>query len=315
MRLSLLVPFLAGIAAACATSTPAPSSGEPITDPALLVSDAHDIVLRTTANPAIRQGYVNTPEGQIHYWEAGTGPALLLIHQAASSAEEYAGLASDLADDFRLIAFDWPGHGMSDDPARELLVDDYTDSGVAVLDHLSITRAHVLGNHGGALVAMNLAWKHPARVDRLILSGTSGVKDMDAVQEFSDDLDLGNLNQTDRAGDSLASAWDRYTRYMPNSTPGEILRPFLNAVTVRVRPYDSHYGVLRFDRRPALKSIKDRRILLMQAENDPFVSDQETLLDILPNAERVVIEDTGVFQFFENPSAAADDIRCFLSAE
>lgn len=313
MRRKHLAGILSLVIGACVSAN-APLVAEEERDE-LALTPAHGVVLQTTAQAVIRQNYMDGSFGQIHYWEAGTGTPLLFVHQAGSSCEEAAGLAPYISSDFRLICYDWPGHGMSDDPASELFVDDYSLSAIELLDYMSLPSAHVIGNHGGALIAMNLAWKYPDRVDRLVLSGTSGVKDMDAVQEFSDNLGLDEMNATDRAGESLSAAWDRFTNYMPDSEPGEVVRAFMNNVTVRVRPYDAHYGVLRFDRRPALKAIKDKRILLMQALNDPFVSDQEMLLDILPNAERIEIEDAGVFAFFEAPEIHANEIRTFLVSE
>jgi len=273
---------------------------------------AKEALLQTTANPAIKQGYVDTDNGQLHYWVAGAGPALLLIHQASSSVEEFAGMVPYLADRYRLIAFDWPGHGGSDDPVKEFGVDDFTQSALAVLDHLAVQNTHVLGNHGGALIAMNLTWKHPERVNKLILSGTSGVKKRTEIDAFTDSLDIEKRNKLDRQGKSLSDAWQRYLAYMPHSTPEEILVSYLNNVNTRLRPYDAHYGVLRWDRQPALASFKDRRILLMQGENDQFVSRQETLLALLPNSERSVLKDAGVFMFFEKPAAAAKMIADFL---
>ena len=313
MRFTLFALALASLAAACVnTDLGAPEFTQSV-PVAAQVSEAHETVFGTTSNPKIKQGYVDAPEGQIHFWQAGQGPALLMIHQASSSSEEFAGVVDTLATDFQVISFDWPGHGLSDDPKTELGADEFTLSALRVLDHLGLEKAHIVGNHGGALIAMNLAWKHPERVDRVILSGTSGVKDMDAVQEFSDDLGLDEMNVIDRDGKSLGDAWGRYTRYMPNSTPGEVLVAYMNNITVRLRPYDAHYGILRFDRRPALQSMAETRVLLMQAEHDPFVSDQESLLQILKNAERVVLEDVGVFNFFENPVQSAEAIHAFLS--
>lgn len=313
MRFNSLAILFASFAAGCTnTGLGSADLGGAQSEP-IQISEAHETVFGITSNRKIKQGYVDTNEGQIHYWQAGQGPALLMIHQASSSSEEFAGVVDTLAGDFRVISFDWPGHGLSDDPDTELGADGFTLSALRVLDHLGVEKAHILGNHGGALIAMNLAWKHPERVDRVILSGTSGVKDMDAVQEFSDDLGLDEMNVIDREGRSLSDAWGRYTRYMPNSTPGEVLVAYMNNITVRLRPYDAHYGVLRFDRRPALQSMSETRVLLMQAEHDPFVSDQESLLQILKNAERVVLEDVGVFNFFENPAQSAEAIHTFLS--
>lgn len=309
-------PHMLGICAlllsACATSTLEAQEPAETVSADLAETPAHEILFQTTANPNIEQGYFHGSMGQIHYWQAGSGEALLLLHQAGGYCEEFAGMVPHLADTYRLICFDWPGHGMSDDPSRELLTDDYAQSAVALLQHLDISSAHILGNHGGALVAMNLAWKHPDKVEKIILAGTSGVKDMEAVQDFSDNLGLDEMNRIDRDGQSLSDAWGRFTNYMPGSEPGEVLRAYTNNILVRMRPYDAHYGILRFDRRPALTAIADKPILLMQGANDPFVSDQETLLDILPNAQREVIEDAGVFAFIEAPEAHAEKIRGFL---
>lgn len=279
----------------------------------VLANPAEEALLHTTANPQIKQGYVNTEDGQVHYWEAGNGPAILFIHQSSSSVEEYAGMVPFLADKYRLITFDWPGHGSSDDPNTEYGVDDFTRSAMAVIDSLEVEKFHLLGNHGGALIAMNIDWKHAQRVDQLILAGTSGVKEQKEAEEFTESLDLERRNLLDREGKSLSEAWARYLDYMPNSAPEEILRPFLNNVVTRVRPYDAHYGVLRWDRRPALASFKDRELLLMQGESDPFVSHQETLLKILPKAKRAVVENSGVFMFFEKPEASAKVIAEFLA--
>ncbi len=274
---------------------------------------AEEALMRTTSNPAIMQGYVNTPGGQIHYWQAGQGETLLLVHQSSSSGEEYAGLVPYLADRYRLITWDWPGHGHSDDPDHELGVDEYTASGLAVLEHLDVDKFHVLGHHGGALVAMNFAWKYPERVQKVILSGTSGVKDKEESEAFTESLDLENRKRVDREGVSLSQAWQRFVGYMPESTPEEVLIPYIGNMATRLRPYDAHYGVLRWDRRPALASLKDRDVLLTQGARDEYVSHQETLLELLPNARRQVIEDGGTFLFFEKPEASAKLIAGFLS--
>ena len=280
-----------------------------------LLSTAKEVLLQTTANPDIRQGYVDAPMGQVHYWTAGEGPVLLLVHQSSSTVEEYAGLVPYLADHYRLVTWDWPGHGLSDDPLEELGVAGYTAAGLAVLDHLGIEKFHVLGHHGGALVAMNLAWQHADRVNRVILSGTSGVKPPEDIEKFTESLDLEERNRLDRDGRSLSDAWGRYLGYLPDSAPEEILVPYVANVANRLRPYDAHFGVLRWDRRPALAGIADKHILLMQGSRDDFVSRQETLLEQLPNARRVVIDDAGAFMFFEKPGEIAAEVAGFLGED
>lgn len=271
-----------------------------------------NILLRTTANPAIKQGYIDTPQGQIHYWTAGKGEPFLLIHQSSSSVEEYAGMVPFLADTYKLISFDWPGHGNSDDPDQELGVEAYTASAKTVLDHLNIDRCHILGHHGGALLAMNLAYLYPNQIDKVVLSGTSGLKKAEEAQSFKKSLPSHTAETLQRDGQFIIDAWNRYTQYLPDATASEILIPFLNNLRNRIRPYDAHHGVLGWDRRAALNSLKEKPVLLIQGALDPFVSKQEELLDILPQAERAVIPQGGAFMFFDKSKECAKIIRDFL---
>jgi pimeloyl-ACP methyl ester carboxylesterase len=76
----------------------------------------------------------------------------------------------------RIVALDWRGHGESEKPhapdayAREALVGD----AIALLDHLEIGRADVVGYSMGARLALTLALAHPERVDHLVLGGVGG---------------------------------------------------------------------------------------------------------------------------------------------
>ena len=139
---------------------------------------------RTTAEKALKRGYLNYNEGQLHYGVAGKGPALLFIHQSSSSLEEYVALVPYLSNNYQLILFDLPGHGMSSDPEQEPGVPEFTNAALALLNHLQITKCSIVGHHGGALMTMDLAHKYPDRVENIVLSGTSGIKTAEEKKGF-----------------------------------------------------------------------------------------------------------------------------------
>ena len=275
-------------------------------------SNPEKILLKLSANPDIRKAYLDTAEGQVHFWTVGSGQPLLLIHQSSSSTEEYAAMVPFLADHFQLIAYDWPGHGRSDDPPKEYRVDEFTHVALSVLDHLDISKVHVLGHHGGALIAMNLAWRFPERVNKLILSGTSAVKEEAETKAFLHQLKETKGDTFEKNGQTILDTWKRYLHYLPNSIPEEILIPFLHNLNSKLRPYDAHFKLLNWNRRQALESLKDLDVLLCQGELDSFVSQQEKLLDLIPNAKRVIIPDAGMFYFYEKPGDCAEMIHSFL---
>ena len=269
---------------------------------------------RTTAEKALKRGYLDYNDGQLHYAVAGKGPALLFIHQSSSSMEEYAALVPHLCNNYQLILFDLPGHGMSSDPEQEPGVPEFTNAALTVLNHLEIAQCSLIGHHGGALITMDFAHKYPDRVRRIVLSGTSGIKTEEEKKAFSNNLESKKKVALDRSGESLLLAWQRYATYMEEASLTDVLRPYLNSVLCRMRPYDAHHAVLKWDRQTALQSLK-MPVLLLQGGRDEFVSNQENLLDIIPNARRRVIENAGAFAFFDKAEDSARIIQEFLSAE
>ncbi|MCB0166451.1 MAG: alpha/beta hydrolase [Anaerolineae bacterium] len=86
---------------------------------------------------------------------------------------------------FRVIVFDAPGNGDSErttDPAASQF-DSILDDAIGVLDHLNVSRAHVIGFSRGAPYGVGLAARFPERVQRLILIAYGPPK-YDGAQKF-----------------------------------------------------------------------------------------------------------------------------------
>jgi 3-oxoadipate enol-lactonase len=75
--------------------------------------------------------------------------------------------------EYRCVFVDHPGHGGSPPPDRPLTIESMGAAVLAELDDLSIERAHLVGLSLGAMVAMSIAARRPARVGRLALLCTS----------------------------------------------------------------------------------------------------------------------------------------------
>jgi pimeloyl-ACP methyl ester carboxylesterase len=76
----------------------------------------------------------------------------------------FAALIPTLAQRHQVIAVELQGHGRTADLDRAITPAALADDVVALLDHLGIDRAHVLGHSMGAAVALELAVSHPDRV-------------------------------------------------------------------------------------------------------------------------------------------------------
>jgi len=112
---------------------------------------------------------------RIAYWAAGSGAPLLLLHGIGSNGESFAPQLAGLADRFRVVAWDAPGYGGSDDhPLAKPRPRDYAAIAAGLIAALGLGRAHVVGQSLGSLMAAALARHHPGSVDRLVLASAAG---------------------------------------------------------------------------------------------------------------------------------------------
>ena len=101
--------------------------------------------------------------------EAGDGPPLVLMHGTGGHLEAFARNIATLSRDFRVVAFDFLGHGYSGGPDKPYTIQTYADHLQAVLERLDIERSHLSGESLGGWVAAWFAAQHPELVDRLVL--------------------------------------------------------------------------------------------------------------------------------------------------
>ena len=107
---------------------------------------------------------------RLHYVEwPGDGEPVLLVHGLTASARSLTAVAEGLAPRHRVVAPDLRGRGRSEKPERGYSYAHHAADLVALLDHLGIARAAVVGHSLGALIGVYLAAHHPARVSKLVL--------------------------------------------------------------------------------------------------------------------------------------------------
>ncbi len=116
------------------------------------------------------------PAGNIHYHEAGEGPALILIHGSGPGVTGWANFEHNLpvfAQYFRCFILDLPGYGKSA-PVEGNPMQVCVDSVIRFMNGMGIDKAHILGNSLGGMVGAMVAAQHPARVDRFVTIGGVG---------------------------------------------------------------------------------------------------------------------------------------------
>jgi pimeloyl-ACP methyl ester carboxylesterase len=146
------------------------------------------VLADTGAQPRLVRRSTLLPTGiRLAWLELGDpdGPPVLMIHGYTDTSRSFLGTAEELAKlrpELRLILPDLRGHGASSmpdaarcaaAPERCFRPVDFAADLVALLDHLGIARAHLVGHSLGSLVAQQIAVARPERVDRLVLIGST----------------------------------------------------------------------------------------------------------------------------------------------
>jgi 2-hydroxy-6-oxonona-2,4-dienedioate hydrolase len=115
--------------------------------------------------------------------EAGAGTPLVLMHGTGGHLEAYARNLQALAKRYRVVAYDYPGHGWTTPADKDLEVDAYVEHLAGLMDALGIGRAHLSGESLGGWVAVKFAARHPERVERLVLNTPGGTMATPEVME------------------------------------------------------------------------------------------------------------------------------------
>lgn len=115
--------------------------------------------------------------GAISYTKAGTGPVVLLIHGLGGTRRSWQRLIPGLARTHTVIAPDLPGHGLSDPPAGDYSLGAHACAMRDLLLTLGHPRASIVGHSLGSGVALQLAYRFPERIERVVLPTLIGPSD------------------------------------------------------------------------------------------------------------------------------------------
>jgi 3-oxoadipate enol-lactonase len=252
-----------------------------------------------------------TESTSIDYDVHGEGPALLLIGGLGFGRWAWFRQIPAFSRHFRTIAFDVRGE-------RELKggVADLAAESVALLEHLRIKKAHVLGTSLGGFVAQELALVRPDLVDRLVLVGTSygrGGPESMSAWALADMIGLPSLNAEKAVRRGLEAATsEAYRAQRPEEFEQIVSWRLADSPSLSVY-YDQLRAGARFDISRDVGRITSPTLVIHGSE-DRFVpaSNAVALAEEIPGAKLRVLDDAGHLVFIERYADVNREVVTFL---
>ena len=140
---------------------------------------------------------------QLAVWE-GEGKAILCIHGLTANSRCWDRIAEGLAPEFRVLALDLRGRGLSDKPDTGYSVARHVQDVDCLLQDQGFKRITLMGHSLGAFVSLAFAAQYPDRVEKLILIDAAG----DLSQFQWDKIELAIKPSVDRLGQIFPSFED-----------------------------------------------------------------------------------------------------------
>lgn len=241
-------------------------------------------------------GEVDIGAFHIYYEVHGTGDPVILLHGGLGNANHWGSQVAALREKFQVILMDSRGHGRSSWDGRPFGYHDMAGDVLALMDHLEIDRASIVGWSDGANIGLDLAIQHPARLARLVAfagnfspaglrSPPQGTTTMAlyfkrAIAEF--EQMSGRANELARFRQALSRMWKSEPRFTARQL-GAIALP----------------------------------VAVLHAEHDEIVREGHSrqLADLIPGAELKVLANVSHFAMWQDPEAFNAAVVAFLTGK
>ncbi|MDH6198119.1 pimeloyl-ACP methyl ester carboxylesterase [Mycobacterium frederiksbergense] len=271
--------------------------------------------MSTDAAGPVRFGYADTPLGQLHYAEAGSGGIpVIALHQTPRSHDEFAELLPLLGPHHRIVAMDMYGFGQSAKPQGPQTIQQYASGVLALADSLGLDRFAVLGHHTGAVVAVEVAADAPGRVEAVILSSPAFTgpeyRAHHAGGPGVDDAEM------DVDGAHLVTWWAQRAPYYPKDRPDILNRFIRDALAPGVDPLEGHLACARYVMEHRIGRVS-APVLILGGDADPFcfpdIEPMRQALTGAPSVEVAIIEGGMIPMLEQLPEPVAVEITRFLA--
>jgi pimeloyl-ACP methyl ester carboxylesterase len=263
---------------------------------------------------------------RVNYVELGEGPEppVVFVHGLDGCWQNWLETLPRIARDRRAIALDLPGFGDSERPRGQITISGFADCVEGLCERLGTGPVVVVGNSMGGFVSVELAIRHPDRVEALVLASPAGISSNDVLRRPAMTLGraMAAVTQSFTAAAAARPAIARpgfrhlavgYVFRHPTRLAPDVL---WESVQRSGSPnfVEALEACLTFDFRGRLPEIACPT-LLVWGRDDMVISvdDASEYERLIPNARKLILENTGHVPQLERPQTFNELLVDFLA--
>jgi 3-oxoadipate enol-lactonase len=226
-------------------------------------------------------------------------PVLVLSNSLGTTQELWQKQLPPLAERFRVLTYDHPGHGSSGLPEQPCTVESLTRPFVTLLDELHLERVSLCGVSLGGMVGMTLALEEPERVDRLVLACTSAY--VGPPEGWAERARMVRTRGMEAVADTVIGRW--FTPELEDEEPETVARFRAMLAATAPEGYARCCEALgAWDARERVSAIAVP-VLVVAGEHDPAIPVEQAklLASRVPAARLRILERAGHLANVERP--------------
>lgn len=255
----------------------------------------------------------------IRYFQQGAGPDILLIHGSPGSVEDWETVIDELAQDYRVTAYDRPGHGYSGSDANLHTYEYHADVALGLIEALELRNVLVVGHSYGGTTALAIAVRKPPAVRGIVVLDSAGYRPQDPPSGLYRLLAIPGFGTgfARMIGPNLAPRKIReglVAQFPGNPPPADFIETRTGIWNQpKVTTTVAHEALLATAQMaamsPGYKDIACPTYIAAQADNAFRRETAERLQREIPSSELLLLSDTGHYVHVEKAGEVIDWIR------
>jgi 3-oxoadipate enol-lactonase len=247
-----------------------------------------------------QRGLLARPGANIAYRVSGEGELLIFCHALATRQELWERQRAALSRKFSIVSFDLRGHGESPPPViGDYSLESQADDVAALMDHLNISSAALVGISVGGEVAQVAAARHPHRFERLILSSTACHTEPGRAAAWESRIQAAERLGMSGIASATASRW--FSESFASSNPDVVEWCRQCVASTSLESYVGLARVIRvMDLRPLLGIITCPTLVLCgDQDRNTGPETAQMLAHLIPQSQMAIVEGSGHFPNIE----------------